>query len=91
MNNLGALLYRTSFDVLIRLRILRQSAEHSRIAYTRAPEVIRNGKWLNVTLRNIAVLEHQLGHMDEAVAACREALAVNQRLAREPGRAQPEA
>ena len=46
LNNLGALLHRTSLDVLVRLRIFRRSAEHSRIAYTRAPQDIRNGKWL---------------------------------------------
>ncbi len=80
LNNLGALLHRTSLDVLVRLRIFRRSAEHSRIAYTRAPQDIRNGKWLTTALRNIAVVERQLGHLDEAVGACREAMAVSQRL-----------
>ena len=89
LNNLGALLHRTSPDVLVRLRIFRRSAEHSRIAYERAPQVIRNGHWLITVLRNIAVVERQLGHLDEATAACREATAVAPASARGATRPSP--
>jgi serine/threonine protein kinase len=83
LNNLGALLHRTSSDVIVRMRILYQSAEHARIAYTRDPGSIKNGRNLTIPLRNIASNEHALGHFDLALAAAREALKVTKRLVAE--------
>jgi serine/threonine-protein kinase len=83
LNNLSALLDRVSRDNLLGMKVLRQAAQHSRIADAKAPQVTRYGRALMVALRNIAVGERQLGHSDEAIQAFRESLAVSQRLARE--------
>src|SRR5262249_46985538 len=83
LNNLGALLDRISRDNFLGMKILRQAAQHSRIADAKAPHVARYGRALTVALRNIAVGERQLGHYDEAIRAFRESLSVSQRLARE--------
>jgi tetratricopeptide (TPR) repeat protein len=83
LNNLGALLDRTSRDSLLGMKVFRRAAQHGRIAATRAPQVIRYGRALTVALRNIAVGERQLGHFDEALRAFRESREVSQRLARE--------
>jgi serine/threonine-protein kinase len=83
LNNLGALLDRTGVEGLDQLRIFRRAAAHGRLAFARAPQVIRYGRFLAVTLRNIAVAERAHGRHDGAEAAFREALEVSRRLLRD--------
>jgi serine/threonine protein kinase len=83
LNNLGALVDGTTSESLDKLSLFRRSAEHSRIAHARAPQVIRFGRFLVVVLRNVAVSERQLGHFDEAMRAFEESLEVSRRLARD--------
>jgi serine/threonine protein kinase len=83
LNNLGVLVERASSNNLDRLRILRRAAEHSRIAYEKAPHVIRYGRLLTVVLRNVAVGEREQGRQEEALKSFRESLEVSQRLAQE--------
>ncbi len=48
-----------------------------------APQVVKYGRFLSVTMRNIMVTEAVLGHFDEARRAIVEALEVSRRLARD--------
>ena len=83
LNNLGALLQRKSQEVLDQLQVFRRAARHGRIAFAQAPQVVKYGRFLSVTMRNIMVTEAVLGHFDEARRAIVEALEVSRRLARD--------
>jgi serine/threonine protein kinase len=83
LNNLGALVDGTTYESLDKLSLFRRSAEHSRIAHARAPQVIRFGRFLVVVLRNVAVSERQLGHYEAATRAFEESLEVSRRMARD--------
>jgi eukaryotic-like serine/threonine-protein kinase len=83
LNNLGSLVQRNSVERLDLLRIFRRSAVHGRVAHARAPQVVRYGRFLTVTLRNLGVTERSYGHFDAAIAAFRETLEVSSRLSRD--------
>ncbi len=48
-----------------------------------APQVIRFGRFLVVVLRNVAVSERQLGHLEAATRAFEEAREVSRQMARD--------
>jgi serine/threonine-protein kinase len=83
LNNLGALVERAGIEGVDQLRILQRAAAHGRVAYSRAPQVFRYGRFLTTTLRNIAVAERARGRPDAAERAFREALEVSRRLVRD--------
>jgi serine/threonine protein kinase len=83
LNNLGGLLHRTNREDLDLLRIFRRSVGHSRVAFGRAPQVVRYGRFLTVALRNVMVIENKRRNVDGAVEAIHEALEVSRQLARE--------
>jgi tetratricopeptide (TPR) repeat protein len=81
LNNLGVLLGRTTEETLDQLQVFRRAVHHGRIAYARAPQVVRYGQKLSAFLRNLMVTETALGHFEEAKNAIAEALEVSRRLA----------
>ncbi len=81
LNNLGALVGDNTREGIDQLRIFRRAADHGRIAFARAPHVVKYGRFLSAFQRNAMVLQSSLGHFQEARASIGEALAVSRRLA----------
>jgi eukaryotic-like serine/threonine-protein kinase len=83
LNNLGVLLDKTSPEKHEKLAMFQRSVVHSRIACAAAPEVVRYGRFLMVSLRNVGSSETAMGHHDAALRAYLESLDVSRRLVRE--------
>ena len=83
LNNIGILLSKKErlADALV---MYRRAVEHVQAAFVRSPQVISNGRLVVIGLGNVAAIERQLGHSEEALAAYQQSVEVWRKLARQP-------